>query len=55
MTEDGGNVEASLALDVHKVAIGSLNKALLLVHGLLGGGQRVKEIDNQLSIITRKR
>jgi len=29
--EDGGDVEAALALDVHEVAVGALNKALKLM------------------------
>ena len=48
MAEHGDNVEATLALDVHKIRVGGLDQALLLVNALLHGGSGVKQVYNQL-------
>ena len=45
VAEDGGDVEASLALDVHEIAVGRLNQSLELVLGLLELFGRVKQIN----------
>lgn len=46
--EDGGDVKAAGALDVHEEAVGRLDKALELVHLLLIGGVHVEEIDRHI-------
>lgn len=51
MAEDSGDVEATLALDIHKVRVGPLHQALLLVHGLLRGGERIEQVRNQLDVV----
>ena len=48
MGENGGDAEATGALDIHEVAVGALNQALLLVKATLGGGVGVEEIVFQL-------
>lgn len=50
VTEDSGNVKASLALDVHKVRVGTLHQTLLLVLDLFRGRQRVEQVHDQLRI-----
>lgn len=55
MAEDSGNVKATLALDIHKVRVGPLHQALLLVHGLLRGGERVEQVHNQLHFVRGRR
>lgn len=46
--EDGGDVEATAALDVHKVRVGRLYETLKLVLGSFGLFRGVEEIDGQL-------
>lgn len=48
MAEDRNDVQAALALDVHKVGVGALDQTLLLVKALLRSGIGVQEVDNQL-------
>lgn len=43
--ENGSDLEASLALDVHEVAVRGLYKALELVLLLLEGPRRVQKVD----------
>jgi hypothetical protein len=49
MAEHGRDIEASLALDIHKVRVRALHQALLLVGGLNRRGERVQQIHNQLN------
>ena len=44
MAEDGRDLAASGALDVHEVGVGVLHKALQLVLALLVLGSRVQEV-----------
>lgn len=48
MTEDSGDVKATLAFNVHEVGVRALYEALLLVEQLLRSGQRVEQVHNQL-------
>jgi len=45
---NGGNLVASLTLDVHEEGVGALNEALLLVLKFLGSERRVQQISDQL-------
>merc|ERR1712131_368543 len=45
--EDGLNLEAAWALDVHEETVGSLYQTLLLVLGLLTGQRWVEEVDSK--------
>ncbi|PJF17119.1 hypothetical protein PSACC_03071 [Paramicrosporidium saccamoebae] len=49
VAEYGRDIEASLALDIHKVRVRALHQALLLVGGLDRRGKRVQQIHNKLS------
>ena len=58
MGEDGGDVEASRALDVHEVGVWRLYETLELMASGLGGGRGVQKVDGKLrrllvSITTR--
>lgn len=46
VAEDGGNVEASLAFDVHEEGVGALDEALLLVLALFRNSRRVEEVND---------
>ena len=48
MAEDGRDLAASGALDVHEVGVGVLHKALQLVLALLVLGSRVQEVLSKL-------
>jgi hypothetical protein len=48
VTEDGRDLEASGALDVHEEAIRALHEALELVSASLEFGRRVEEVDGHL-------
>ena len=45
MREHGGDVEATLALDIHEEGVRRLHKTLELVLALLQGSRRVEQID----------
>ncbi len=48
MAEDGGDLVAARALDVHEVAVGMLHQALQLVLALLLFGTRVEQVLRKL-------
>ena len=48
MAENGGNLKASRALNVHEKAIGPLHKPLQLMGASLNFGGRVQKIDGHL-------
>ena len=48
MAEDGGDLVAAGALDVHEVGVGVLDQALQLVLALLVLGTRMQKIDGEL-------
>ena len=50
VAEDGGDLEATRALDVHEERVGALYKALELVLASFAGSGRVEKIDGQLNI-----
>lgn len=49
MGEDGGNLEASRALNIKEVAVGRLNQSLELVNILLLLSNWMKQIDLHLT------
>ena len=49
MGEDGGNLEASRALNIEEVAVGRLNQSLELVNILLLLSNWMKQIDLHLT------
>lgn len=50
MGEDGGDLEASRALNIEEVAVGRLNQSLELVNILLLLSSWVKQIDLHLTL-----
>ena len=55
MAEDGGDVEASGALDVHEERVGALHEALSFVLSLVEFLGRVEQIDIRLQHLHRVR